>query len=127
MMWLLPHGPSDLWWWAIVALTAGIAEEIVFRGVMFTLWRRILGAWWPAATVCIVLFSLAHFVQGWRAMALIAIMAAAAHLIVRYTGDLYTAMTVHFLYDFFAGVVIMILARRDGVLPVGGRSKGVSV
>ena len=47
----------------------------------------------------------------------VALMAAAAHLIVRVSGDLYTAMTVHFVYDFFAGLVILRLARRDGTLP----------
>jgi len=35
-------------------------------------------------------------------MMLIVVIATAAHLIVRLTGDLYTAMLVHFVYDFFA-------------------------
>ena len=115
MMWMLPHGAQDLWWWALVALIAGIVEEIVYRGVMVTLWQRILGSWVAAVAVCVAVFSISHFVQGWRAMVMIAAIAAAAHLIVRATGDLYTAMLVHFIYDFFAGMILLRLARRDGV------------
>jgi membrane protease YdiL (CAAX protease family) len=101
-----------------VALTAGIVEEIIYRGVMIALWQRILGSWWAAMMVCVAVFSLVHFLQGWRAMAAIALTAMAAHLIVRATGDLYTAMTVHFVYDLIAGVVLLRCARRDRVLPM---------
>jgi membrane protease YdiL (CAAX protease family) len=117
MIWMLPHGSADLWWWTIVALAAAIVEEIVYRGVMITLWQRILGSWWAAMVVCVAVFSLVHFLQGWRAMAAIALTAMAAHLIVRGTGDLYTAITVHFIYDLLAGFVLLRCARRDGVLP----------
>jgi membrane protease YdiL (CAAX protease family) len=118
MTWMLPHTSADLWWWTAVALTAGIVEEIVYRGVMLALWQRILGTWWPAVLVCTAVFSLTHFVQGWRAMGAIALMAVSAHLIVRATGDLYTAMTAHFIYDLLAGVILLRCARRDGILAI---------
>jgi len=118
MIWMLPHTSVDLWWWTIVAVTAGIVEEIVYRGVMIGLWQRVLGSWWAAMMVCVVVFSLVHFLQGWYAMAAIALTATAFHLIVRATGDLYTAMTVHFIYDLIAGLVLLQCARRDGLLPM---------
>ena len=116
LLWLLPHSVTDLGWWAIVALAAGIIEEIVYRGVMFSLWRSVLGPG-AAVAVCVVVFALAHAVQGWRAMLVIALMAAGAHIIVLATGDLYTAMGVHVLYDFAAGGVLLQLARRERLLP----------
>lgn len=61
---------------------------------------------------------LVHSVQGLRAMAAIAPIALAAHLIVLITGDLYTAMIVSFLDDFVAGVVLLQLAQRDQLLPI---------
>jgi membrane protease YdiL (CAAX protease family) len=115
MMWLLPNRTSDLVWWMFVALVAGVVEEIVFRGVMFTLWTRVLGSWWPAVIVCSIAFALSHFVQGWRAVLVIAVMAIGNHWIVRATGDLYTAMAVHFAYDLIAGIVLLGLAKRDGI------------
>jgi CAAX protease family protein len=105
-------------WWAGVAVIAGVVEEFAYRGVLFVLVQRVVGGWWPAVAVCVAAFSLAHFTQGWRGMASIAAIAFAAHGIVRVTGDLYTAMTVHAVYDFFAGVLILRFARRDGVLPL---------
>jgi membrane protease YdiL (CAAX protease family) len=114
---LLPHSPRDLGWWAGVALAAGIIEEIVYRGVMFTLWQRVVG-FRLALVICVGVFTLVHIVQGWRAMAAIALIALAAHLIVLITGDLYTAMIVHVLYDLIAGVVLLQLALRDRLLPV---------
>jgi membrane protease YdiL (CAAX protease family) len=122
MMWLLPNRTSDLVWWMFVALVAGVVEEIVFRGVMFTLWERLLGSWWPAVIVCSIAFALSHFVQGWRAVLVIVVMAIGNHWIVRATGDLYTAMAVHFVYDLIAGIVLLRLAKRDGIARVEGES-----
>jgi membrane protease YdiL (CAAX protease family) len=95
---------------------AGIVEEIVYRGALFTLWQRVLGSWWAAAALCSLAFALAHFVQGWRAMVVIIAFALGSHAIVRLTGDLYTVMAVHVVYDFLAGLIVIGLARRDGLL-----------
>lgn len=115
-LWRLPQTWSDLSWWAAVSLMAGVGEEIVYRGTMFQLWQRVFnGAWWPAALLCSAVFALAHTVQGWRSVAVIAFLAVANHLIVLWTGDLYTAMAVHVLYDFLAGVLFIVLIRRDGL------------
>jgi uncharacterized protein len=114
---LLPHRPRDLGWWVSVALAAGVIEEIVYRGVLFRLWQRVLGIEW-ALVICVVVFTLVHSLQGGRAMTAIALIALAAHLIVLITGDLYTAMFVHVLYDLVAGVVLLQLARRDQLLPI---------
>ena len=67
--------------------------------------------------VCVLVFAISHFVQGWRAMVVIVALAAASHGIVYLTGDLYTAMFVHVVYDFLAGVMLLRLARADGLLP----------
>jgi membrane protease YdiL (CAAX protease family) len=116
-LWLYPRSTPDLVRWAAVALIAGTVEEIVYRGVLLQLWRRVLGSWWPAMLVCALVFALAHFVQGWRAVVVIVAFAAASHGIVYATGDLYTAMFVHVVYDFLAGVLLLRLARGDGLLP----------
>jgi membrane protease YdiL (CAAX protease family) len=119
MMWLLPNRTSDLGWWLFIALLAGTVEEIVFRGVLFTLWERVLGTWWPSVIVCSVAFALSHFVQGWRAVLVIAAMAVGNHAIVRATGNLYTAMGVHFVYDLLAGMILLRLAKRDKIVAAG--------
>jgi membrane protease YdiL (CAAX protease family) len=112
MLWRIPVQPSHLWGWALVSLSAGIVEEVVFRGVLFQLWDRLIGVW-PAVAVCSIAFALAHYVQGVRSMAVILLMALANHLIVFASGDLYTMMIIHVVYDFLAGIVFLSLAKRD--------------
>jgi membrane protease YdiL (CAAX protease family) len=110
----------------IVVFVAPLCEEIVYRGVMLQLWGRLLGGWWPAVAVCAVAFGLAHFVQGWRTVLVIVVLAVGNHLIVRASGDLYTAMAIHFAYDLLAGVILLRLAKRDGVAasPASGAGTG---
>lgn len=43
----------------VMGLTAGVAEEILFRGVMFRLAERALGTWWATA-ISGLFFGLAH-------------------------------------------------------------------
>lgn len=115
-MWVYPHRMRDLGWWSAVSLLAGIGEEIVYRGVLFTLCLRLLGSWWAAALACATSFALAHVIQGWRSVALIAAMSLAMHGLVLRAGNLYTAMVIHFTYDMLAGVLLIALIRRDGLL-----------
>jgi membrane protease YdiL (CAAX protease family) len=117
LLWMLPNRLTDIWWWTLVALAAGTVEEIVYRGVMATIWKRVFGSWWAAVAICVVAFALAHFAQGWRAVLVILLLATGSHLVVRATGDLYTAMIIHVIYDLLAGLVLLRLAQRDGLVP----------
>ncbi len=118
MLWRLPQLASDLWGWALISLSAGIGEEIVYRGVLLQLWERVLGSWGFAAALCSAVFALAHFHQGLRSMMIILAMAIAQHWIVRLTGNLYTTMIIHTTYDFVVGIMFLSLARREGLLPL---------
>ena len=120
VLWMLPSRTSDLWWWLLVALTAGIVEEIAYRGVLFTLLARLTGSWWVASIACVIAFGLVHFVQGARTVVIIAVLSLGIHAIVRLSGNLYTAMALHFVYDLLAGAVLLHLARRDGLLAESG-------
>jgi membrane protease YdiL (CAAX protease family) len=117
-MWIVPNRIGDFWWWTLVSLTAGIVEEIAYRGVLFTVWERLLRSRWSAVAVCAGAFAVAHAIQGWRTVAVIVLLAICNHVIVFATGDLYTAMAVHVVYDLLAGFILMRLAQRDGTLPL---------
>lgn len=108
----MPATAADLSWWSGVSLCAGFFEEIAYRGVLFALFFWLLGGFWPATLVCSVAFALAHWVQGWRSMGVIFVFAIANHLVVLATGDLYTMMAIHFVYDLLAGIIFMFLARK---------------
>jgi membrane protease YdiL (CAAX protease family) len=60
---LMPHTEQEYRWFKILSVTAGICEELVFRG--FMIWY--LAHWmpmWLAALVGGVVFGLAHWYQG---------------------------------------------------------------
>jgi membrane protease YdiL (CAAX protease family) len=117
-----PNRPSDLWLWGAVSLSAGIVEEIVFRGVMPALVIPITGDWWTAVAVCVAAFALGHNQQGWQRMIFVGLLAVGCHLLVRMTGSLLLAMAVHALYDFAAGVFHVRLAAWAPAANAGGTS-----
>lgn len=112
LAWMVPRRWPDMAWWVPISFLAGIGEEIVYRGVAFELLDRLLGGWYPAVAICVLAFALAHYVQGVIAILTIAVLSAALHVIVRATGNLYTVMAVHVLYDILAGTFAMYAYRR---------------
>ena len=89
--------------WTMASALAGFSEEVTWRGVQFGLLLALSGQPLVAAFVCAVMFGAAHYVQGHEASIAIVPFALAFQFLVLYTGSLYVAMVVHFLYDVVAG------------------------
>ena len=100
--------------WIASAALAGFGEEITWRGVQTALLNRLAGNLLVAIFIAIVMFALAHAVQGWQSVAVITIFSAGFHAIVWLSGSLYVAMAVHFLYDLVAGFSYAHLGRKLG-------------
>lgn len=96
-----------------VSLTAGIAEELAYRGLLFTLLASLAGGWWVAAIICAALFGIVHLFQGWKGAGIASLMGLREHLVVGLTGTLIVAVVVHILHDAIAGTVIGLRARRE--------------
>ena len=110
----MPTTATERALWFATALMAGFGEELTWRGVQTTLLTRLTGSFPIAIAIAIVMFSIAHAIQGWKSVGVIAFFAAAFHLIVWISGSLYIAMIVHFLYDLIAGYSYGYLGRRYG-------------
>ncbi len=110
---LVPHTPGERALWIVLSATAGVAEEVVYRGVLFALLASLLGGWWAPALVGALAFGGAHALQGWRSGLLVALFGLAFQLLVLLTGMLYLAMAAHFLYDLIAGPVIARLGKGE--------------
>jgi membrane protease YdiL (CAAX protease family) len=102
--------------WVALSLSAGIGEELVWRGVLPALLLALFGSVPMALTLSILSFALAHAIQGLRSVLAIATIAAAFHALVMLSGSLYVAMTVHFVYDVIAGFTYAKFARELGML-----------
>jgi membrane protease YdiL (CAAX protease family) len=102
--------------WVALSLSAGVGEELVWRGVLPELLATVLGMPAMGIALSIVSFALAHAIQGLRSVLAIAAIAAAFHALVFVSGSLYVAMVVHFVYDVVAGFTYARFARELGML-----------
>ncbi|HET9988650.1 MAG TPA: CPBP family intramembrane glutamic endopeptidase [Kofleriaceae bacterium] len=106
---LTPTTPRERRYFALVAITAGITEEIIYRALPFAM----LALWWPGgdpriyAVIVAVLFGLAHVYQGPAGMAATTLLGLLLGLIYAGTGSLLPCMVLHAVVD-----LRLLLARR---------------
>jgi membrane protease YdiL (CAAX protease family) len=98
----LSLGDSGLWGlvFALVSacLLAPLAEEILYRGVLFrSLWNRI--GVLPAAVLSAAVFAVLHFYGGYGLLS-VGIFGFACALLYAGTGSLTTVIVLHGLYNF---------------------------
>ena len=98
--------------WACVSITAGVCEEIIYRGVLFD------SLWWflhqplLAAAISAAAFGVAHINQGPRSAFFIGLLALTLQGLVWIAGNLYLAMLIHATYDFAVGLRYVIMQKR---------------
>ena len=101
----LPRGIFESGLWVLVSLSAGFAEEIVFRGYLqrqFTSWTGSPGL---ALVLSAAVFGIAHGYQGAMACARIALYGALFGLLALWRKSLRPGMIAHALTDVLAGLV----------------------
>lgn len=100
----LPRTGLELRVFAVVALSAGICEELFFRGFLIPYVSAWIGV--PAAVlVTSVTFGLVHLYQGPAGAARVAVGGAIAALVTLAAGALWPAMLLHAALDLFGGLV----------------------
>jgi membrane protease YdiL (CAAX protease family) len=98
---MLPHRPMEYLVWLVLSLTAGICEEIIFRGYLvdqFTVWTGR-----PIAAVLLagLLFGSVHLYEGVGAILPLAALGIVYGFVVRhFKGDLRAVIVAHTLQDF---------------------------
>jgi membrane protease YdiL (CAAX protease family) len=98
---LLPRTREERLTFAMLAVTAGICEEVVFRGFGFAyvrfLWPGVTDGWLIVITS--VVFGLAHLYQGPRGVLLTGLAGAVFASMTVETGSLLPAIAVHAMVD----------------------------
>ena len=96
---LVPATPQERWLFAAVAITAGICEEIVFRGFL----RLYLGALGlpliATGVVAALIFGVAHAYQGWKGVMQTAALGGALMGLYIASGSLVPCIVAHALVD----------------------------
>jgi len=107
---IAPHTILDFTLWFFVALTAGLCEELIFRGYL----QQQLSAWTRSPFLAIfltaLLFGSVHLYEGLAAVLPLAALALVYGFVVRhFKGDLRAVIVAHALQDFI--VAFILLAR----------------
>jgi len=110
---MAPRSPGELAYFYVVAISAGISEQIAYRGLLFTLLAALVGSWWLAAVLAAVPFGVVHAFQGWRSAGIITLVALRDQIVVGLTGTLVFAIAIHIIHDMIAGTVLCIRTRRE--------------
>jgi membrane protease YdiL (CAAX protease family) len=100
---LLPHSARELRVFLALAVTAGICEELLFRG--FMIWY--LGHWlglFQAAALASLVFGLGHLYQGPRGILTTALVGAFLSAVYLLSGSIFLPVAIHALIDVNAGV-----------------------
>ncbi|MBE1533864.1 CPBP family intramembrane glutamic endopeptidase [Actinomadura algeriensis] len=117
---LQPRTTAERWWAAAMSVTAGVCEEIVYRGFLIAFGVGVLGLeTTPAALLALALFAAGHLYQGWQSMFLIALVGGALTRLYLTTGSLVLPIIVHALIDIMAIVVLPALNGRRSAETAG--------
>jgi membrane protease YdiL (CAAX protease family) len=120
---LMPLHAEGRHLFAPVSITAGVCEEIVYRGFMIAYFMTALDvSFWIAAALSSVAFGLAHAYQGPSGILRTGLVGALFALLYGLTGALWAPIAVHVLMDWFAGKIAVAAFGSpgiDGTAPVG--------
>ena len=112
---LLPHAPREYAWFRPVAWTAGICEELLFRGYLpwvFGLFLHPLVAWGLAT----VAFGIGHAYQGVGGIVKTTIVGAVFALLTWASGSILPAVVLHGAIDAINGRMAYHLLREEPVV-----------
>ena len=103
----LPNGPLAVTVWIALSLSAGICEEIVFRGYLQRQLSALTGNLALAIVLQAVIFGVAHAYEGVAAMFDITLHGLILGLLAAWRGNIRAGMIEHAAWDIIAGLGIM--------------------
>lgn len=110
---IAPRTPRERALFAGVAISAGISEQMAYRGVLFTLLAALFDSWWIGAGMAAAAFGVAHSFQGWKSAGIAALIGLRDQVVVGLTATLVYAMVIHAIHDIVIGAVIAGRVRRQ--------------
>ena len=104
---VLPETKKERKWFFFLSLTAGICEEIIWRGTIIFLLSAVFPAlnFMGAAIISCILFGLMHSYQGIYGIIKTGIISVLFVLLYYVTDSIIPGMLVHFLFDYSSVVL----------------------
>ncbi len=112
---MLPHQPRELGLFYRLSATAGVCEELLYRG--YLIWY--LAHWMPliaAAAAASAIFGFGHAYQGRRGIVTTGLFGAALATVYLISGSLWLPMLLHLLVDVHSGHLAFHAFRRGAEL-----------
>jgi len=107
---LLPRNGAEARWMMGLSVTAGVCEELLFRGLFIGMLVPWLG-WWGAAALGVPAFGLLHAYQGTGGIVRTAVVGVALTLVVAASRSLLPAMALHALVDVGSGLATWMVLK----------------
>ncbi|HEV7668717.1 MAG TPA: CPBP family intramembrane glutamic endopeptidase [Thermoanaerobaculia bacterium] len=101
---LLPLGALETLLWVAVAITAGVCEEIVFRGYLQPQLWALSGKLPLAIVLQALVFGLAHLYQGWRPALVTVVYGLAFGALAAWRRSIVPGAIAHSLIDVIGGL-----------------------
>lgn len=96
---MLPRTTRERWCAVGTSVTAGVCEEIVFRGLLIAVGVSLGLPLYVAAGLALVVFTFAHLYQGPKNMLFVALLGYVLTYLYLSTGNLFLPILVHVLID----------------------------
>ena len=106
---MLPRTGMELGVWIALSATAGLCEEIMFRGYLQKQFRVATRSTAAAIVMQAIVFGIAHAYQGGRRIVLIGVYGALFGILAAWRKSLRPGMIGHALQDSFSGVAFRLL------------------
>ena len=99
---LAPHTPREVRSFNVLAVSAGVCEEVVYRGFMLWFAAMWLGLW-PGVLLSSLLFGAAHLYLGWKYTIRTSIAGLFFALVAVASASLWPAIILHAFVDILGG------------------------
>jgi uncharacterized protein len=100
----VPSGTLGIMIWIGLSLSAGICEEIVFRGYLQRQLAALSGSTWLAILGQAIVFGIAHGYEGVSAVIRIVVFALAMGILAQWRGNIRAGMLAHVAWDILDGL-----------------------
>ena len=104
-----PTGIIEIVFWVLLSISAGICEEIVFRGYLQQQFQSVTRSIGAAVILQGVVFGLAHTYQGWKQVIVIVALGILYGALVAWRRNLRASMIAHAWSDIFEGYLRFFL------------------
>ena len=99
---LAPQSPREDRLFVLVSITAGVCEEILYRGLLLAALSPVIGTW-SAVALTSVIFGLGHAYQGATGIAKTSLIGFIMALLTVFSGSLFMPILLHAVIDMTSG------------------------